>query len=93
MYCAPLRNAEGPSHEREREEWVRRLKARQAEREATSGAAFRAAPEPSPPSPRRSPLPELSGDAALMGLILFLLSDRTKSDGILLCILVYLLLN
>ena len=81
MYSAPLGDPASPAHQKEREEWVRRLKAERA-------------PAPSCPEEteaRKSAVP--SGDAALLGLILFLLSDRTKNDGVLLCILVYLLLN
>ncbi|MBQ3865962.1 MAG: hypothetical protein II776_03590 [Clostridia bacterium] len=78
MYSAPLGDL---AHQKEREEWVRRLKAdwepEPTRREDGEG--------------QKSAVP--SGDAALLGLILFLLSDRTKNDGVLLCILVYLLLN
>ena len=78
MYSAPLREKELP-HQREREEWSRRL------RESRD----RAEPE----TKRNNAPPGLSGDAALVGLILFLLSDKTKGDALLLGILVYLLLN
>lgn len=82
MYSAPLREQELP-HRREREEWARRL------REEHCGEA--------PPSPgereRRPVVSGLSGDAALAGLLLFLLSDKTKGDVLLIGILIYLLLN
>ena len=74
MYSAPLREL---PHQREREEWARRLREGRTENE--------------PPPRERSH--GLSGDAALVGLILFLLSDRTKGDALLLGILIYLLLN
>ncbi len=80
MYSAPLRDSD---HRREREEWARRLREEQAAQESRQETL---------PAPRQS-VPGLSGDAALVGLILFLLSDRTKNDTVLLCILAYLLLS
>ena len=78
MYSAPLREEALP-HQREREEWARRLREGQG--------------ETLPRDETRRSAQGLSGDAALIGLILFLLSDRTKSDGFLLCILLYLLFS
>ena len=82
MYSAPLREKEILPHERERDEWARRLREGQETR----------TPRPDR-NEEKTPRPGLSGDAALAGLILFLLSDHGKSDGILLSILVYLLLS
>ena len=80
MYNAPLHETPPLSHQKEREAWARRLR---EERET------------SPPARAEDtkPIRGLSGDAALVGLILFLLSDRTAGDGVLLLILVYLLLH
>ena len=82
MYSAPLREKEMLPHQREREEWARRLREERSE------------PAPRPPEPVRDRRGTgLSGDAALAGLILFLLSGHEKNDGVLLSILVYLLLS
>lgn len=126
MYSAPLHSADSLPHQKEREEWIRRLRAEQEQSdrfampEPPCDARWSGPPRdpcrpeppcdpcrPEPPredcSPcdcRRPPtcgkpdhFPGLSGDAALVGLILFLLGDRTEGDVLLLCILVYLLFN
>lgn len=86
MYSAPLYRTDNLPHQREREEWVRRLQSGQEREEA-----------PVPPKEkschREEPFPGLSGDAALVGLILFLLGDHTRGDTLLICILVYLLFH
>ena len=83
MYSAPLREKEPLPHQLEREAWARRLRDGQE----------KALPVSTGGKPRAQTVPGLSGDAALVGLILFLLSDRTKNDMLLLCVLVYLLFS